>query len=68
MIVACEGGELVAVPTDPTGAPALIARLDRDLRDVVIAGGHIYVSRFRSAGDPRPLLRAAPCSRGASPT
>ena len=49
MIVACEGGELVAVPTDPAGTPALIARLDRDLRDVVIAGGHMYVSRFRSA-------------------
>lgn len=49
MIVACEGGELFGVPTDPTGAPALIARLDRDLRDVVVAGGHVYVSRFRSA-------------------
>jgi hypothetical protein len=49
MIVACESGELVGVPTDPSNAPALIARLDRDLRDVVIAGGHIYVSRFRSA-------------------
>jgi cytochrome c553 len=49
MVVACEGGELFGVPTDPTGAPALIARLDRDLRDVVVAGGRIYVSRFRSA-------------------
>ena len=49
MIVACEGAELFGVPTDPAGAPALIARLDRDLRDVVVAGGHVYVSRFRSA-------------------
>lgn len=49
MIVACEGGELFGVPTDPTGTPVLIARLDRDLRDVVVAGGRIYVSRFRSA-------------------
>ncbi|MDB4884099.1 MAG: surface antigen protein [Gemmatimonadetes bacterium] len=49
MIVACEGGELFGVPTDPTGAPALIARLDRDLRDVVVTGDHVYVSRFRSA-------------------
>ncbi len=49
MIVACEGGELFGVPTDPTGAPTLIARLDRDLRDVVVTGAHVYVSRFRSA-------------------
>jgi cytochrome c553 len=49
MIVACEGGELFGVPTNPTGTPVLIARLDRDLRDVVVAGGRIYVSRFRSA-------------------
>ena len=49
MIVACEGGELFGIPTDPAGTPALIARLDRDLRDVVVTAGHIYVSRFRSA-------------------
>ena len=49
MIVACEGGELVGVPSDPTAAPALIARLDRDLRDVVVDGTHVYVSRFRNA-------------------
>jgi mono/diheme cytochrome c family protein len=49
MIVACEGGELVGVPSDTSGAPALIARLDRDLRDVVVDGTHLYVSRFRNA-------------------
>ena len=49
MIVACEGGELVGVPASPTGVPALIARLDRDLRDVVVDGSHIFVSRFRTA-------------------
>jgi hypothetical protein len=46
--VACSGGELVTLPA--AGGDAIrTLRLDRDLRDVVVAGGQLYVSRFRSA-------------------
>jgi mono/diheme cytochrome c family protein len=52
LLVACEGGELVALPSDPSAADptsSLVARLDRDLRDVVSSRGRLFVSRFRSA-------------------
>jgi cytochrome c peroxidase len=49
LVVACEGGELMTMTAAPTGVPTLLARLDRDLRDVVVAGETIFVSRFRSA-------------------
>ena len=46
--VACTGGELVTLPA--AGGPAVRAlRLDRDLRDVVVAGDQLVVTRFRSA-------------------
>jgi hypothetical protein len=46
--VACVGGELVTVPA-AGGDPIRTLRLDRDLRDIVVDGDHLFVSRFRSA-------------------
>jgi hypothetical protein len=46
--VACTTGELVSVPSTGTRIVRNL-RLDRDLRDVVIANGNLYVSRFRTA-------------------
>ena len=46
--VACADGELVSLPA--SGGPAVrTLRLDRDLRDVVVDGARLRVSRFRSA-------------------
>ncbi len=45
--VACAGGELVTLLT-AGGAPTRTVHLDRDLRDVVVAGDQLFVSRFRS--------------------
>src|SRR6185295_13122434 len=49
VLVACADGDLVSLAPAPDGAVTRRRTLDRDLRDVVIAGGNIYVSRFRSA-------------------
>ena len=52
VLVACEGGELVALPVDPKVEKpegTLVARLDRDLRDIVVTRQRIFVSRLRSA-------------------
>jgi mono/diheme cytochrome c family protein len=46
--VACSGGELVTLPA-AGGDPTRTLRLDRDLRDVLVIGGQLYVTRFRSA-------------------
>jgi hypothetical protein len=46
--VACSGGELVTLPA-AGGAATRTLRRDRDLRDVVVAGGQLYVTRFRTA-------------------
>ncbi len=46
--VACSDGELVSLPA-AGGAAVRSLTLDRDLRDIVVSGGHLYVSRFRSA-------------------
>ena len=45
--VACAGGELVTLLA-AGGAPTRTVHLDRDLRDVVVAGDQLFVSRFRS--------------------
>jgi hypothetical protein len=45
--VACTGGELVSFA--PTGDAVRTLRLERDLRDVVVAGDILKVSRFRTA-------------------
>jgi mono/diheme cytochrome c family protein len=65
LVVACSGGELVVLPSDPAGAPHVLARIDRDLRDVVVVGADLLVSRLRSAevlhvrgGDGVVLARA----------
>lgn len=52
VLVVCEGGELVALPVDPTvekPEATLVAKLDRDLRDIVVTPQRMFVSRLRSA-------------------
>jgi len=46
--VACAGGELVSY-TASAGVPLRKVRLERDLRDVVVDGNRLLVSRFRAA-------------------
>lgn len=46
--VACAGGELVTLSSDLDAPPVRELRLDRDLRDVVVEGDALLVSRFRS--------------------
>ncbi|AGP33488.1 c-type cytochrome [Sorangium cellulosum] len=46
--VACAGGELVTLSSDLAAPPVRELRLDRDLRDVVVEGEALLVSRFRS--------------------
>jgi hypothetical protein len=46
--VACAGGELVTFPAGG-GEPTRVLTLDRDLRDVVVDGDRLLVSRFRAA-------------------
>jgi hypothetical protein len=46
--VACAGGELVTLPASG-GAATRTLRLDDDLRDIVLDGQRLLVSRFRSA-------------------
>jgi len=67
LFVACTGGEIVALPADPAGAPQVRARIDRDLRDVVALETDLLVSRLRTAevlrvrrSDGTLLSRAAP--------
>jgi hypothetical protein len=47
LYVACATGELVTLGS--AGPVARVARLDRDLRDVIVTGSEILVTRFRSA-------------------
>ncbi|MGK3968030.1 c-type cytochrome [Sorangium sp. So ce118] len=47
--VACAGGELVTLSSDVAAPPVRELRLDRDLRDVVVEGDSLLVSRFRSS-------------------
>jgi mono/diheme cytochrome c family protein len=46
--VACAGGELVTLAASG-GAPLRTVKLDNDLRDVIVQGDGLLVSRFRSA-------------------
>jgi mono/diheme cytochrome c family protein len=48
LLVACAGGELVTLPA-AGGAPVRSVFVDDDLRDVLIVGGTVMVTRFRSA-------------------
>jgi mono/diheme cytochrome c family protein len=47
--VACSGGELVTLPASLDGPNVRELRLDRDLRDVIVQGDRLLVSRFRAA-------------------
>jgi mono/diheme cytochrome c family protein len=47
--VACAEGVLVSLPAAPEAAPVRRLALDGDLRDVVVDGSSLLVSRFRSA-------------------
>ncbi|MEO8699032.1 MAG: cytochrome-c peroxidase [Kofleriaceae bacterium] len=46
--VACAGGELVSFPA-AGGAASRVVHLDRDLRDVIVSGNQLVVTRFRTA-------------------
>lgn len=46
--VACSTGELVTLPA-AGGDPTRTLHLDRDLRDVLVVAGKLYVTRFRTA-------------------
>lgn len=46
--VACASGELVTMPA-ASGQPTRTLHLDLDLRDVVVQGNHLLISRFKSA-------------------
>jgi hypothetical protein len=46
--VACMDGRLITLPA-AGGAATRTVQVDSDLRDVVIQGGQLYVSRFRAA-------------------
>jgi YD repeat-containing protein len=67
--VACAEGSLVSLPAAPEGAPVRRLTLDGDLRDVVVDGANLLVSRFRSAevltvdGEGRVTARATPATR-----
>jgi hypothetical protein len=47
--VACRDGELVTLAAAPGGDVLRRVVIDRDLRDVIVSGGRIWVTRFRSA-------------------
>jgi Cytochrome c len=53
--VACATGELVSLPA-AGGGPILQATVERDLRDVMVGGGSLSVSTFRTA----EVLRVSP--------
>jgi mono/diheme cytochrome c family protein len=67
--VACAEGVLVSLPADPAGAPTRRLSLPDDLRDVVVDGDVLLVSRFRSAevltigADGKLLGRSSPPAR-----
>ncbi|MSP62873.1 MAG: c-type cytochrome [Myxococcales bacterium] len=47
--VACAGGELVSLPA-PGGKLVRVVHLGRDLRDVIVQGALLHVSRLRTGG------------------
>jgi mono/diheme cytochrome c family protein len=49
LVVVCQGGEVVALEPAADGAVTQLAQIDADLRDVVISGSTMYISRFRTA-------------------
>lgn len=67
--VACAGGELVSLPAEPSGAPVRELHIDGDLRDVLVLGDGLLVTRFLSAellaisADGQVVDRAVPPQR-----
>jgi hypothetical protein len=49
LLIACATGELVTLPTAPAATPTRTVQVARDLRDVVLDGTNVWVTRFRSA-------------------
>ncbi len=49
ILVACATGELVSLPGDPRLPATRSVFIERDLRDVVVNDGNVFVSTFRSA-------------------
>ncbi len=49
LYVACTGGEIMTLPEATDGAAERLARVDRDLRDIVVVGDSLFVSRLRRA-------------------
>jgi hypothetical protein len=47
--VACQGGELVSLNAATSEIILPVRRLDHDLRDVIVDGDRLIISRFRSA-------------------
>ncbi|MBA2544962.1 MAG: cytochrome-c peroxidase [Deltaproteobacteria bacterium] len=47
--VACAGGELVSFTAESGAAPVRSLRLERDLRDVLVQGANLVVTKFRTA-------------------
>jgi len=64
--VACTSGELVTLPA-AGGDVTRRLRLDRDLRDVIVQNGALYVSRFRKAELIKLDASGAEVSRVRSP-
>ncbi len=48
VLVACATGELVTLPA-ASGAPVQVLTIEPDLRDVIVDGDTIFVSKFRTA-------------------
>ena len=67
LVIACEDGQLLALGTSPGGASSRLAALDVDLRDVVVAGDRIFVSRFRAARILELTLEGKTVSEGKLP-
>ncbi len=49
LFIACAGGEIVTLPVAGAEPAKVLARVDRDLRDIVVSGDTLLVSRLRSA-------------------
>ena len=65
--VACTGGELVTLAA-AGGAASRVVHLDRDLRDVIVSGSQLVVTRFRTAEILTLDASGAIVSRAVPPT
>lgn len=62
LVIACADGTVVALPAAPPGAARVLARLDADLRDVVVRGDYLLLTQLKSAD----VLRLSPAAPGAA--